>query len=86
MSRTRKDSRGQQGTVIEVIKVGDDVFDLLLNHETFRRGAPLAALPEWLCVRYGFCGDEYEAILQEVEREGKRSSPFDGLRQPLTAV
>jgi len=72
VSRTRKDSRKQRGTVIEVIKVGDDAFDLLLNHEVFRRNAPLAALPEWLCVNYGFCGDEYEAILQEIEQEGKK--------------
>lgn len=72
MSRTRKDSRKQRGTVIEVIKVGDDAFDLLLNHQVFRRNAPQTALPEWLCVRYGFCGDEYEAILQEIEQEGKK--------------
>lgn len=71
MSRTRKDSR-KQGTVIEVIKVGDDAYDLLLNHEFVRRNAPQAALPEWLCVGYGFCGDEYYAILQEIEQEGRK--------------
>jgi hypothetical protein len=72
MGRTRKDSRKQQSTVIEVIKVGTDAFDLLLNHEVFRRDAPRDALPDWLCVRYGFCGDEYDAILQDIEREGKK--------------
>ena len=72
MSRTLKDSRKQQGTVIEVIKVGDDSFDLLLNHEIVRRNAPRDALPEWLCVRFGFCGDEFEAILREIEQEGKK--------------
>ena len=56
MSRTRKDSRQPQGTLLEVIKIGDDAFDLLVNHEVYRSKAPLAALPEWLCVRYGFCG------------------------------
>jgi hypothetical protein len=66
MSRTRKDFRNRQGTVIEVIKVGDDAFDLLVNHEVFRRNAPETALPEWLCVRYGFCGDEYYAILHQL--------------------
>lgn len=72
VSRTRKDSRRRQGTVIEVIKVGDDAFDLLLNHEIFRHNAPQAALPEWLCVRFGFCGEEYDAILQEIEQEGRK--------------
>jgi hypothetical protein len=71
LSRTRKDSRKQQGTVVEVIKVGDDSFDLLLNHEFVRRSAPRDALPEWLCVKFGFCGDEFEAILREIEKEGK---------------
>lgn len=73
MSRTRKDARGHQGTVIEVIKAGDDAFDLLVNHEIYRSNAPRAALPEWLCVRYGFCGDEYNAILHEIEQEGRKS-------------
>lgn len=73
MSRTRKDSRKHQGTVIEVIKVGDDAFDLLVNHRVYRTNAPQAALPEWLCVRYGFCGGEYDAILQEIKREGKKT-------------
>jgi hypothetical protein len=72
MSRTQKDSRRQQGTVIEVIKVGADAFDLLINHDVFRRNAPHAALPDWLCVSFGFCGEEYEAILQEIEREGRK--------------
>ena len=72
VSRTRKDARGQQGTVIEVVKVGSDAFDMWINHEICQHNAPEAALPELLCIRYGFCGEEYEAILQEIEREGKK--------------
>jgi len=58
--------------VIEVVKVSDDAFDLLINHELYRSNAPESALPEWLCVRYGFCGEEYKAILQEIQREGRK--------------
>ena len=58
--------------MIEVIKIGDDAFDLLINHEVFRHNAPEAALPEFLCVRYGFCGTEYDAILQEIEANGRK--------------
>lgn len=72
MSRTQKDSRKHQSTVIEVIKAGSDAFDLLLNHEVIRRNAPQAVLSEWLCVRYGFCGEEYEAMLREIEQEGRK--------------
>jgi len=72
VSRTRKDARRQQGTVIEVVKVGSDAFDLLINREIFRHNAPEAVLPELLCIRYGFCGEEYEAILEEIEQEGKK--------------
>jgi hypothetical protein len=72
VSRTRKDSRKHQGTLLEIVKVDDEAFDLLLNHEVYRTRAPLAALPEWLCVRYGFCGKEYEAILEEVNRAGRK--------------
>lgn len=72
MSRTRKDSRGHFNTTIEIIKVGEDAYDLLLNHEVFRIDAPESALPDWLCVRYGFCGEEYEDILREIKLNGKK--------------
>lgn len=72
MSRTTKDSRKHSDTVIEVVKVGDDAFDLMLNHQVYRANAPQSALPEWLCVRYGFCGDEYDAILRDIERHGRK--------------
>lgn len=72
MSRTKKDSNKRRDTVIEVVKVGDDAFDLVLNHEVYRANAPLSALPEWLCVRYGFCGDEYKAIIRDIDRDGRK--------------
>ena len=72
MTRTTEDSRKHKDTVIEVIKVGDDSFDLVLNHEVYRANALQSALPEWLCVQYGFSGDEYESILREIERDGRK--------------
>ena len=72
MSRTRQDARRQLGTEIEVVKVGRDAFDLWINHEVFLRSTSETALRERLCVRFGFCGHEYEAILQEIESKGKK--------------
>jgi FMN phosphatase YigB (HAD superfamily) len=73
MSRTRKDAQKSRNTVLEVVKVGEDAFDLLVNHEVYRSNAPLDALPEWLCVRYGYCGHEYDAIIEELERNGRKA-------------
>jgi hypothetical protein len=72
MSRTQKDSRRSRDTVLEVASVGDDAFDLFLNRELYRSQAPESALPDWLCVRYGYCGEEYNAILQEVKQHGRK--------------
>jgi len=69
VSRTRKDSK--QGTVIEIIRLGEDAFDLFVNHEVFRSDAREDALESFLCVRYGFCGDEYDAILEEIKTNGR---------------
>jgi hypothetical protein len=69
MSRTRKDSR--QGTVIEVIKRADGTFDLFLNrrldHERIRQDG----LKDVLCVRFGYCADEFNAILLELNQSGR---------------
>ena len=72
MSRTLKDQRRRKDTVLELVRVGDDAFDLFLNHEIYRSQAPESALPDWLCVRYGYCGEEYNAILQEVKQLGRK--------------
>ena len=74
MSRTRKDSVRLRDTVLEVVRVGDDTFDLFLNRELYRGHVPETALPDWLWRRYGFCADEYDAILRELKECGRRSS------------
>ncbi len=72
VSRTLKDSRKIKDTVLEVVRVGDDAFDLFLNRELYRGHAPESSLSDWLCVRYGYCGEEYNAILQEVKLHGRK--------------
>jgi hypothetical protein len=72
MSHTHKDSRKLRNTILELVRVGDDAFDLFVNNERYRSSAPLTALPEWLCEKYGYCGEEYDAILKELERNGRK--------------
>jgi hypothetical protein len=69
MSRTRKDSR--QGTVIEVLKREDGTFDLFLNRRLDHGGIHEDGLADVLCVRFGYCGDEFDAIVHELNQNGR---------------
>jgi hypothetical protein len=69
MSRTRKDS--QQGTVIEVIKREDGTFDLFLNRRLDHERIHADGLVDVLCVRFGYCADEFDAILYELNKNGR---------------
>jgi hypothetical protein len=58
-------------TVLEVIKREDGKFDLFLNRILDQGQQPESSLPAWLCVRFGFCGEEYDSILREVNLNGR---------------
>jgi hypothetical protein len=75
VSRTRKDAQ-RASTALEVVKRGDGTFDLFLNRKLDRNCIPEAGLPEELCVRFGFCGKEYDSILREVNRNGRTTVVF----------
>jgi hypothetical protein len=68
MSRTRKDSR--QGTVIRVIKRDDGTYDLFLNRELCQSRIHPDGLNNVLCARFGYCQDEFAAILTELNQNG----------------
>jgi len=57
------------------VKRDDGTFDRLLN-KLDRSRIPEAWLPEELCVRFGFCGEEYDSILREVAQNGKTTVVF----------
>lgn len=69
MGRTRKDSR--QGNVIEVIKREDGTFDLFLNRRLDLGRIDKDGLMDVLCVRFGYCQDEFDAILHELNQNGR---------------
>jgi hypothetical protein len=71
MSRTRKDSRHVTGTVLEIVKTEGDVFDVFVNKELVRHYELASSLCYDLCVRYGYCGEELEPILLELNLTGR---------------
>jgi hypothetical protein len=75
VSRTRKDAQ-KASTALEVVKRDDGTFDLLLNRKLDRGRIPEAGLPQELCVRFGFCGEEYDSILREVNQNGRTTVLF----------
>ena len=70
VGRTFKDIK--QNRVLEVVRREDGTFDLFLNRRLDRGQIPEAGLPEQLCVRFGFCGDEYDSILRELNQTGTK--------------
>jgi len=76
MSKTRKDSKQPANTVLELKKRGDGTFDLFLNGKLDRSSISQKWLPDELCVRYGFCGPEYDSILREANRRGVATVTF----------
>jgi hypothetical protein len=71
LSRTRKDAIKNTNLVLEVVKRDDGTYDLFLNHSLDRSQIPEMWLPEELRARFGFCGEEYRAILREVNQSGR---------------
>jgi len=76
MSRTRKDSTQNRSTVLELVKRHDGRFDIFLNRKLDRSGILEEWLPEELCVRFGFCGEEYDSILNDVNKKGRMKLVF----------
>jgi hypothetical protein len=75
VSRTGKDANQNVSRSLEAVKRDDGTFDRLLN-KLDRSRIPEAWLPEELCVRFGFCGEEYDSILREVAQNGKTTVVF----------
>jgi hypothetical protein len=57
--------------VLEVVRRDDGTFNLFLNREIDRSRIPEERLSHEVCARRGFCGEEYELILRELEEHGR---------------
>jgi hypothetical protein len=76
VSRTRKDSNQTRKTFLELVKREDGTFDLYLNHRLDREHIDERWLPEELCVRFGYCGEEYDQILRELNQHRRATLSF----------
>ena len=56
---------------LEVVKRGDGTYDLFLDDAPDRSRISERWLPEELCVRFGFCGEEYDSIQHELNLNGR---------------
>jgi hypothetical protein len=72
MSRTRKDSILAATRYFEVVKRDDGAFDLYINQDLFRSQISEQTLQDQLCLKWGYCGAEYDEILSEVQRNGRK--------------
>jgi hypothetical protein len=76
VSRTRKDSNQITKTVLELVNRDDGTFDLFLNGRLDRSHVAEKWLSDELCVRFGFCGEEYDAILHDTKQDGRTTVSF----------
>jgi len=76
ISRTRKDSRHVTGTVLEIVKTEGGEFDILVSREIVRHHDLESSLTYDLCMRYGYCGEELEPILLELNLTGRKTFVF----------
>ena len=78
MGRTFKDSERNRhgGGNLEVVQREVGYFDLFHNGRLEHAAVPESGLQDFICVRFGFCGEEYEAIMVEVGRTGRKFVEF----------
>lgn len=76
MSRTRKDASQSKNTVLEIVRRSDGAFDLFLNGQPETGNIPEKWLNQEVCVRFGFCGEEYDAIVRNLDRAGRARIVF----------
>lgn len=57
--------------MLKVVKKDDGTFDLFLIRKFDRNRVPEKLPLDALCIRYGFCGEEYDSILREADQNGR---------------
>jgi hypothetical protein len=78
VGRTHKDGARQKThrVTLEVLRNPDGTYEIFFNGEHARSSVPEQWLNEELCVRYGFCGAEYDSIIQDLREHGKAAVSY----------
>ena len=69
-------SQVQPGLECATVRTNDGTFDLFLNSKLDRSAVAEQFLNDELCVRFGFCGEEYETILRDLKQNGRAELRF----------
>jgi hypothetical protein len=72
MGRTNKDSARNKGREI-VVRLAGDSFDVLLSGKLEYTQISERTLNDVLCKRWGYCGPEFDEILNEVRSAGQKT-------------
>jgi hypothetical protein len=75
MSRTNKDSAGNERRDIE-IRLDGDCFNVFRCGEALFTKISERTLNDVLCIKWGYCGSEFDEILQEVRSVGHKTFLF----------
>jgi hypothetical protein len=62
--------------VLELVRRSDGLVDLFLNGKPDRSNIPEEWLNEEVCVRFGFCGEEYATIVRDLTQHGRARALF----------
>jgi hypothetical protein len=76
MSRTYKDESKVKPRSLVISKNMDGTFDLSVNRALSRSQMSERSLQEELCVRYGYCADELDPIMRDLNRDGRKEIFF----------
>jgi hypothetical protein len=78
LSRTHKDERSRKTVsfAVEVLKNEDGTYEVFYKGKLTCSRVPECWLYKELCVRFGFCGDEYEPIIRQLNDSGKATLLF----------
>ena len=76
MSRTHKDSRRNARKELRVARREDGLFDVSYLDEMLETGITERSLAELVCIRFGFCGDEFDQILRALNEKGSWTRAF----------
>ena len=58
---------------MQVVRVADGTFSLFEDRLLTHGEISERSLGEQLCVRFGFCGDEFQGIVAEVTENGSKT-------------
>jgi hypothetical protein len=73
LDRTHKDERAKKTAtiILEVLKNSDSTYEVFYKGEHVGNRVQQHWLEPELCVRYGYCGDEYDSIIRQLNDSGR---------------